>query len=437
MADLITHSLTYSKENLTEFILNPLFIQSDIRDIIKIRTDIQGSEKLDLISSLSKITKAYAEGDSFTPSTGVTVTQRTITVAKMKAEIRQSGNKFFGWVKEAALAKGVNWDDLVSNENVFKEIISSVFLAGLKADLQRQIFLGDTTKEVGVTGALDADYKEYDGFWTRIIADFASVDIPAAQRITLANAAVKQVDTVTLTGSTGTANITVNGVAYLATFATDLTTTATNFVTAHSATILAREHAIVVTSSGADVIFTAGVEGRAQSATDAINVSGDLAGTVAATTANTLPAALATDEAETAFKAMWKAMPPEMKARKAELKFLATETMVENYRDTLETDGTESAHVKMVDGIATLFYRGVEVVERNEWDAHITADFTGYYPHRALLILPENLVYGTDLQDADMLAEEFYDNTIQKNIFRVQYKAGTQYIQPNFIVAAY
>jgi len=54
---LITHSLSYSKESLTEFILKPLFIANDIRDIITVRTDIQGSEKLDFISALSKITK--------------------------------------------------------------------------------------------------------------------------------------------------------------------------------------------------------------------------------------------------------------------------------------------------------------------------------------------------------------------------------------------
>lgn len=432
---LITHSLSYTKEDKLEYVLRPLFLANDIRDIITVRTDIQGSEKLDFISTLSKITKAYAQGTSFTPSTGVTVTQKTLTVAKLKAEVRQSGNAFFGWVKEHALNKGYDWDNI--DGTIFKQIVAEVFMAGLKADLQRQIFLGNDKKEVGVTGALDADYKEYDGFWTRIIEDFASVSIPAAQRITLSNAAVKQVDTTTLTGTAGTANITVNGVAYLATFATDLTTTAANFVTAHAATIAAREHGIVVTSSGATVIFTAGVEGRPQTISNAVNASGNLAGTTAATTANTLPADLGTDEAQTALKAMWRAMTPEMKQVKDQLKIMCTSSFYENYRESLEADGTEQAHTKEVNGISILTFRGVELIERQEWDVHLAADFVGYYPHRALMTLPKNLVFGTDLEDADSLVEEFYDQNAQENVYRVQYKGGTQYSESKYIVAAY
>ena len=65
MADLITHALTFSKESVTDYFLKPLFLQNDIRDIITIRTDIQGNEKLDYIDSLSKITKGYQAGESF------------------------------------------------------------------------------------------------------------------------------------------------------------------------------------------------------------------------------------------------------------------------------------------------------------------------------------------------------------------------------------
>lgn len=433
---LFSHSLTYSKESLTDFILKPLFVENDIRDIITIRTDIQGSEKLDYISTLSKITKAYQQGTSFTASTGVTITQRTISVVKMKAQVEQAGNTFFGWIKEHALAKGVDWDNVEGT--IFEQIIADVFMAALKADLQRQVFFGDELKEVGVTGVADEDYKEYDGFWTRIIADFASTTIPAAQRVTMANGAVAQVDTVTLTGTAGTANITVNGVAYLATFATDLTTTAANFVTSHAATIAARELATVVTSSTTTVIFTSGIAGRPQTISAAVNVSGNLAGTVAATTANTLPQDLAADEAETAFKAMINAMPPEMKKLgKQKLKILASSSMVDNYVATLENDGTEAAHMKTIDGVEKMYIRGYEIIERMDWDEHIDDDFTGYYPHRALLTLPENLVFGTDAADADTNAETWYNKDEQQNKFRVQYKAGTQYIHTNYIVAAY
>lgn len=435
MGQLITQSLSFSKESVNEYFLKPLFLQNDIRDIITIRTDIQGSEKLDYIDSLSKITKGYQRGTSFTTSTGVTVSQRSILVTQMKAQVEQSGDQFLGWVKEQALKKGVMLNDI--GGTIFEEIVLAVYVKALAADLQRQAFMGDTVKEVALTGVLDEDYKEYVGFWSRIITDFKAVTIPAAQRITLANGAVKQVGTTTLTGTSGTGNITINGVAYLATFNTSLTQTATDFVNSHAATILAREYGHVLTSSGEDVILTSGVEGVAFSMSANVNASGDLAGANVATTANVLPADLAVDEAEAAFKNMIKAMPAEMKEFKNEVKILCTDSMAENYRETLEADGTEQAHIKLVDGIEKLYIRGYEIVVREEWDTDIAADFAGYYPHRALLTMPRNLIWGTDLASASEDIESWYNNDEQLRKFRTEYKAGTQYIHTNYIVAAY
>lgn len=54
----------------------------------------------------------------------------------------------------------------------------------------------------------------------------------------------------TLTGTGGTANVAVNGVNYLATFDTNLTTTASNFVTAHAADILEATGAVVTADAG-------------------------------------------------------------------------------------------------------------------------------------------------------------------------------------------
>lgn len=87
--------------------------------------------------------------------------------------------------------------------------------------------------------------------------------------------------TVTLTGTSGTANITVGGTNYLATFTTNLTTSATNFVTSHSATLLAL--GITVTSSGAILTFSAATATFPTIART--NVSGDLSATIAAVSA--------------------------------------------------------------------------------------------------------------------------------------------------------
>jgi hypothetical protein len=87
--------------------------------------------------------------------------------------------------------------------------------------------------------------------------------MPAAQKVPPA---------ITLSGTSGTANITVNGTAYLATFSASLTATAAAFVTTHRAALEARGFS--VTSNGAEVRF------KGTGAPTIANVTGDLTGTV-------------------------------------------------------------------------------------------------------------------------------------------------------------
>lgn len=98
-------------------------------------------------------------------------------------------------------------------------------------------------------------------------------------------AAVNQVDTVTMTGTSGTATVAgPGGLSFTATFNSDLTTTNSDFVTANAPAYLAR--GIVLTSSTDTLIFTAHVAGSGHTAPTAVNASGNLAGTNVATTAN-------------------------------------------------------------------------------------------------------------------------------------------------------
>ena len=99
--------------------------------------------------------------------------------------------------------------------------------------------------------------------------------------LTIAIDSATQVQTVNLTGTSGTANVIVNGVNYLATFATDLATTEGNFVTAHAAAILAATGA-TVTYAGGLITFTAPSGAMPTLAVE--NVTTDLAGTVSAIT---------------------------------------------------------------------------------------------------------------------------------------------------------
>jgi|GEM_PF-2661951 len=85
---------------------------------------------------------------------------------------------------------------------------------------------------------------------------------------------------VTLTGTSGTANVNVNGTNYLATFpgSGGLTVAASDFVTSHAAALLAE--GIVVTSSAAVLTFVGLTDSI--TGTTVTNATGNLAGTVAA-----------------------------------------------------------------------------------------------------------------------------------------------------------
>lgn len=65
--------------------------------------------------------------------------------------------------------------------------------------------------------------------------------------------AISQTRTITLTGASGSANVNVGGTNYLATFNTNLTTTAADFVTLHKAALLDKN--VKVTSNGAVLTF--------------------------------------------------------------------------------------------------------------------------------------------------------------------------------------
>ena len=96
---------------------------------------------------------------------------------------------------------------------------------------------------------------------------------------------VAQVETVTLTGTGGTATITgVGGLSKVVTWDTNLTDTAAAFVTSFAAAY--KLEAVIVTSSGADIIFTAAIIGTPIVAPVITPATGDLDGTVAHTTAN-------------------------------------------------------------------------------------------------------------------------------------------------------
>lgn len=123
------------------------------------------------------------------------------------------------------------------------------------------------------------------------------LDYAAGDHISAAVANVKQKEIVTLTGTSGTANITTTGdLTRLVEFTLDLEITAAKFVTDFAADYL--ELGIVVTSASNTIIFEAATAGEPFTAPLIANATLTLAGTVAHTTANvTLVPVVLTDAA--------------------------------------------------------------------------------------------------------------------------------------------
>lgn len=110
-----------------------------------------------------------------------------------------------------------------------------------------------------------------DNLLTELQASYPDLVITVADNTSLAQSDI------TLTGTGGTANINIDGTDYLATFDTDLGTTASDFVASHAADIQTA-HGVTVTANAAVLSF----QGEADTFVNPTitNVTTDLAGTV-------------------------------------------------------------------------------------------------------------------------------------------------------------
>jgi hypothetical protein len=454
MANFITTSIVWEGKENFEKLLRPLFVGRDPMTTqgIRIMPNIQSKTKLNLWGAVRKVLKAYAKG--FNPATGSVFTQRDIDVYQMKAEMAQDANEFYQTVYEQLLAKGVDWNDISKASGQLQDAIIEIFMNAFKSDVYRQYWLNDTYKETVsggfYTGTADVDYNAYKGLW-QIIFENASAT-PTADQIQAFDydaSAVAQVQTVTFTGTSGTANVTVDGVNYLATFDTDLDTTAANFVTLHASALLNRKLLLENQPTGDDARFTSTIPGRPFSTITITNVSGDLAGSVAATTANTAPVALTEDQAVGVLKTMYKDSPATLKTLSAREKvFLVDGDTYENYLSTVEGWGSsvkfssERGRIELINGREFLTYRGIPVVNL-DWENDLNADFAHASgenparPYRIIYTALNNLVMAIDAMSEFTKFEFWYNKDEQENRYRMQLKTGANYVHNELMSVAY
>ncbi len=447
MAQFITSSVTWEGKQNFDYFIKPMFIGKAPWETqgVRVIADVQSTQKLNYIGSDAKVLKAYTKG--FSGSSIATYTQRDLDVVRMQAEGSQDSEAFYGNVYEQLLNLG-EWDD-VAKAPILKAMIMKVWTEAIESDVYREFWLNDTNKETtssGLkTGTADTNYNSFLGMWRRLMNNAATS--PTADQIyryQVVDGAIAEVNTVTLTGASGTANVTINGVAYLATFAVNLNTTHANFVALHATALALRDITLTGTTT---IILTSAIPGQPMGNPTIANVSGNLAGTNADTTANTAPSALAAGESITILNDITRNCSRELKGIALNKKvLLVADLILENYVDYQESLGTEISHNMLKDRNGDIHnfvsFRGITMIPMG-WAVSLDADFPHTsgelyaYPHRAIYCENGMLVMGLDGKSEYAMTKAWYNPDEQENRFRTQLKIGTQFVHEKMIAVAF
>jgi len=449
MANFITTSVSWAGKETFDYLIKPMFVGKSPLETegIRVMPNVQDKQLLNYFNPVAKMLKAAAVG--FTGSTGATYTQRTLEVYKLKAEQETDATVFYNTVFGQLLAKG-NWNDLSVSDKaaMLQKVLTEMFMMGLASDVYRQAWLADTAKE-GVTssvqnGVADTAYNMYDGFW-KLIMNNAATSPSATQikRIAVTDGAVAQVQTVTMSvDASGSGNINIDGVNYLSTRDTNALTTFNAFRTAYATALTARGYSLSGTTT---LIVTANIVGRPMQAITFTSVSGTYACTIAATTANTAPTALAAGEAHTILTSLWTGAPKELKQIPKNMKaFYVGDLVYENLIAYLESTGwTTAGYQNIVNGTQEILtFRGIPVINIG-WDYHLDADFAHVstelwaYPHRVIYSAYDNLILGIDGANEFNSYDFWFNKDLEMNRWRAKLIMGVQYAHNKLLCVAY
>lgn len=464
---LTAGTITYNGKQTRDYVFQPFIDGLDPATLrgIKVMRGIKSKTDLHKVGIASKIAKKYAKGAS--PVTGAKLTQQSIDVTEMQVFVEQDERTFVDTAFEEILGLGYNRGNIAeaTTEELVQMVVTPV-TRGLGSDYSRQFFFGDTDKEKldtvdaeghnvygNYSGVADDDYNAFDGVFKKVMP-FASTTPNYANneffKVEIANGSVKQVDTVTVTGTSGTANVNVGGVDYLATFATDLATTTGNFVVAHATALLAR--GIVVTNAAATLVFTAVISGSPFDHPTITNATGDLAGSVANTTANTAPTGLAANKIKETLDNLYSKSSPELRAVPKNQKVIYMDSQsLFNYVQTLDSYGSgqfsiESGKAALVNGQTVPAYRGIPIIEM-DWETWINTDFPhadgelAGAPFRILYTTAgasnENLVLAVDDESDRTMFKVWYNDDDEYLRWRCRYQMGAAVIHSKYTAIAF
>lgn len=167
MANFITQSIssTYSGQEFTEILFAPQEGSSDLAGI-RVIPNIKVKANMYLNSSLTKIVRKYTTC-GFSATGGVTsVSDRTLEVSRLKINLEECGDAFYGTIFEEFYGSGTAIDDLT--DTVVGEVARKRVAEAIADDNGRLAWFAAST-------AASADYDQFDGFVQLFVAGSAGL----------------------------------------------------------------------------------------------------------------------------------------------------------------------------------------------------------------------------------------------------------------------
>lgn len=162
MANFITESLnvTYSGKDITNELFYAPQEGSDSLAGVRRLTNVKTKVNMYLPSTLTKIVRAYSTCGFSATGGVVDVSDKTLEVSKLKVNLEQCGDTFYGTVWEEFYGSGTAIDDLT--DTIIGEIARKKVAEGIADDNGRIAWFA-------ATSSANADFNQLDGFIQKFV----------------------------------------------------------------------------------------------------------------------------------------------------------------------------------------------------------------------------------------------------------------------------
>lgn len=149
---------------------------------------------------------------------------------------------------------------------------------------------------------------------------------------------------------------------------------------------------------------------------------------------------LTADKGLTIFKELKHKADPRLRAS-SDLVYLCTDSITDNYADTLRGKNVDTSFKRIEGGYNTLSFEGIPIISVNHWDRTIDAYFDNgtikYNPHRALLTTRDNIALGVEEESNLSDIRVWYSQDDRKFRAEFLFNLDGKVIEDHMIQAAY